>query len=187
MFCVNGFAAATSPVVATIRLTYIVRKKQVTGKPMDWSQVINDPLLKNLPFKIELNRFGKLLMSPASNWHGKVQFRVAMGISKGTKGGEIINECSVNTSDGVKVADVAWASDDFIAEFGYKTPYEKAPEICVEVVSPSNSPEELREKCDLYLAKGALEVWIVTEEGKITIHTHRGQAKRSSLVKKVKL
>ena len=154
---------------------------------MDWTQVINDPLLQNLPFKIELNRFGKLLMSPASNRHGSIQFRVGMGIRKGTKGGEVISECSIITSDGVKVADVAWASDDFIHEFGYKTPYEKAPEICVEVVSPSNSPEELREKCDLYLAKGALEVWIVRENGELTVHNNRGKAKRSALVKRFKL
>lgn len=33
---------------------------------MRWSEVIDNPVLQNLPFKIELNRFGNILMSPAS-------------------------------------------------------------------------------------------------------------------------
>ncbi|MBI5471810.1 MAG: Uma2 family endonuclease, partial [Ignavibacteriae bacterium] len=99
----------------------------------------------------------------------------------------IINECSISTSDGVKVADVAWASNEFIDEFGFKTPYDKSPEICVEIVSPSNSKEEILQKIDLYLAKGALEVWIVTEEGETKIFNNRGEIKRSDLVKKFKL
>ncbi len=39
-----------------------------------------------------------------------------------------------------------------------KTPYPKAPEICVEVKSPANSKIEMDEKIRLYLEKGALEV-----------------------------
>lgn len=38
---------------------------------MQWSEVITNPFLKNLPFKIELNKWGKIEMSPASNQHGR--------------------------------------------------------------------------------------------------------------------
>jgi len=31
---------------------------------MDWAEVLSNPFLQNLPFKIELNRFGTILMSP---------------------------------------------------------------------------------------------------------------------------
>ena len=106
---------------------------------MEWSEVIDNPLLQNLPFKIELNKFGKLLMSPASNSHGRFQGRIAGALWQRQPEGEVITECSIQTSEGVKVADVAWASAAFIAEFGYATPYLKAPELCVEIVSPSNS------------------------------------------------
>ncbi len=34
---------------------------------MDWASMIHNPLLKDLPFKIELGKWGKILMSPASN------------------------------------------------------------------------------------------------------------------------
>jgi len=40
---------------------------------MEWAEVINNPILKDLPFKIELNKFGKILMNPASNQHGRIQ------------------------------------------------------------------------------------------------------------------
>ena len=149
---------------------------------MDWASVIDNPLLRNLPFKIEQNRFGQLLMSPASNRHGRIQSRVVVALARRRRPGEVITECSVETSDGVKVADVAWASDDFIAELGYETPYRRAPEICVEITSPSNSAAEIEHKVDLYLAKGALEVWVVDEDENVSFHSRAGLLGRSKLL-----
>jgi Uma2 family endonuclease len=96
-------------------------------------------------------------------------------------------ECSILTSEGVKVAGVAWASDEFIAEFGETTPYPKAPEICVEVKSPANSKAEMEEKIRLYLEKGALEVWIVDLSRKVSFYTHTGKIKKSNQVANFKL
>lgn len=154
---------------------------------MTWDEVINNPFLKDLPFKIETNKFGQILMSPASNKHGSIQFDVGKKIDRKKKNGMIIVECSISTSDGVKVADVAWASDDFIAEYGQVTPYPKAPEICVEVVSPRNTKAEINHKVELYLAKGALEVWVVNNEKEVTYYSHAGQIEKSKLVPKIKL
>jgi len=148
---------------------------------MDWASVINDPLLKDLPFKIELDKWGKILMSPASNHHGRLQFEAGAKIRDAKKArGKVIIECSIQTSQGVKVADVAWASDSFIDKFGFETPYRRAPEICVEVVSPSNAQGEIDEKIELYLAKGAHEVWIVGEDGKAKYYTHEGEIEESN-------
>jgi Uma2 family endonuclease len=147
---------------------------------MDWASVMNDPLLRNLPFKIELDKWGKILMSPASNKHGHIQFDTGAKIRDAKKGkGKIITECSIQTSQGVKVADVAWASDSFIEKFGFETPYKRAPEICVEIVSPSNSQGEIHEKIELYLSKGAHEVWIVGEDGKTRYYTYEGEIAES--------
>ncbi len=143
---------------------------------MDWSSAINNPFLKDLPFKIELDKWGKILMSPASNNHGSLQFETGARIKDAKKGkGKVITECSIQTSQGVKVADVAWASDSFIEKFGFETPYKRAPEICVEVVSPSNFQGEIDEKIALYLSKGAREVWIVSEGGKTKYYTYEGE------------
>ena len=77
------------------------------------------------------------------------------------------------------MADVVWASDEFIRTFAYETPYPKAPEICIEIVSPSNSKAEITGKVDLYLAKGAQEVRVVYESGKITTYSHIGEIEQS--------
>jgi Uma2 family endonuclease len=146
---------------------------------MDWQAVIDNPLLQNLPFKIELNKWGKILMSPASNNHGRLQYVLGSRLERGKAGGTIIMECSVRTADGVKVADVAWASDAFIAEHGFQTPYSVAPEICVEITSPSNSRAEMEEKVQLYLAKGAKEVWVCDDRGQVRYYSHSGQLERS--------
>ena len=62
-------------------------------------------------------------------------------------------------------ADVAWASDEFIARFGYETPYPKAPEICVEITSPSNAPAEIEHKIELHLATGAVRLPCLLGDG----------------------
>lgn len=42
-----------------------------------------------------------------------------------------------------------------------------APELCVEIMSETNTEEEMQEKRALYLDIGAQEVWIVGEGGTI--------------------
>lgn len=66
-----------------------------------------------------------------------------------------------------------------LAKYGYSTPYIKAPEICVEITSPSNSAGEIEEKVELYLAKGTLEVWVVDEKGQTAYYGHEGKLPRS--------
>ena len=148
---------------------------------------MDNPFFQDVPYKVELNKFGQILMSPASNWHGIVQFNVGNKIKELKRSGVIIIECSILTSEGVRVADVAWASDEFYAEFGEQTPFPKAPEICVEVKSPANSKSEMEEKIRLYLEKGALEVWIVDEHGKTAFYTHTGKITKSKIAAAFKL
>lgn len=150
---------------------------------MDWASVIDNPYLQNIPFKIELNKWGKILMSPASNHHGILQSEAVYFLRRKLRGGRVIVECSIKTDDGVKVADVAWASDEFMRRNGEATPYEEAPEICLEIVSPSNSREEMNEKIQLYLAKGAVEVWLCAADGSVTHFAKEGQKSRSSFTK----
>lgn len=152
-----------------------------------WHELMENPFFRDIPYKVELNKFGQILMSPASNWHGILQNRVAREIEYEKQNGIVIIECSILTSEGVRVADIAWASDEFIAQFDDMTPYPKAPEICIEVKSPANTQGEMEEKIRLYLEKGAMEVWIVDKSGKISFHSHTGKIKKSNLVKNFKL
>ncbi|MCE2916468.1 MAG: Uma2 family endonuclease [Rubrivivax sp.] len=135
---------------------------------MTWADVMANPFLKDLPFKIELNRWGRIEMSPASNQHGRIQSEIAGELSR-RPGGVVYSECSIQTTDGVRVADVAWISDERLAEMGEVTPFPRAPEICVEIMSPSNSWGEMHIKTGLYLEAGAREVWVQGVDGQRTV------------------
>src|SRR5687767_8894258 len=111
-----------------------------------WMRVLRDPCLQDLPYKIETNEFGQIVMTPASNVHGGYQAEIGWILRTLMNGGKVQMECSIATRKGVKVADVVWRSDDFMARNGEVTPYWEAPEICVEVVSPSNSKKEQERK-----------------------------------------
>ena len=148
---------------------------------MEWNQVLEHPYLQDMPFKIELNEWGKIVMSPASNLHGNLQVRIAMRILQLMKTGEASAEVSILTSKNVKVADVAWASAEFIGTHGFETPYLVAPEICVEIISPGNTSAEMAEKKELYLAKGAKEVWLCAENGEMEFFTYKGEINGSEI------
>ena len=148
---------------------------------MNWQEICNDPLLRELPYKIELNEWGKIVMSPASSRHSLLQGLIQDALREVRKEGFVYQECPVQTSKGVKAADVAWASNEFVRSFGHESPLAKAPEVCVEVLSPSNSPREMEEKRELYFARGALEVWLCDEQGNFSFYDCTGQLTRSRL------
>jgi Uma2 family endonuclease len=148
---------------------------------MEWSDVIADPSLQDLPYKIELNQYGAIVMTPASNRHGRLQVRISNELLKQSSTGQVQVECSVDTPRGVKVADVTWYSDQFEKRHGDATPYAEAPELCIEVLSPSNSPVEMAEKIQLYFEQGAQEVWLCDEAGKMEFHTPQGESSASAL------
>ena len=153
---------------------------------MQWHQVLTNPALKNLPFKIELDRLGQLLMSPASNAHGAIQADLAALLkNKFKRRGRVYSECSIQTQDGVRVADVAWASGAFVAQHADATPFPAAPELCIEIVSPSNSKAAIANKVRLYFSQGAHEVWVVTLKRVVTVYIGGKPAERSGLVGRI--
>jgi Uma2 family endonuclease len=119
----------------------------------------DDPCYANVPGKIELDVWGRMLMSPASSYHTALQAELVKRLS--TLGGRAFVEAGIVTEAGILVPDVSWASDEFMRVHGFETPYARAHDICVEVVSLSNSRKEMRDKIGAYLAAGAVEVWLV--------------------------
>jgi Uma2 family endonuclease len=152
-----------------------------------WDEVLRDPALQDLPYKIELNAWGKVEMSPASNRHGRLQAIVAAELIRQLPDGTAISECSILTKIGIRVPDVAWLSHGFLAAYGEITPFMRAPEICVEIVSPSNVQAEIDEKTRAYLAAGAMEVWIVAEAGNIRYFDAGGERAQSAFAVTVSL
>ncbi|MEN1681451.1 MAG: Uma2 family endonuclease [Planctomycetota bacterium] len=146
---------------------------------MDWAEIVDNPHLKDLPFKIEQDRYGNIVMSPANYRHGYYQSRISAGLIGLLPLGRAVVECSVQTSEGVKVPDVVWHSDDYLKAHGEKTPLPAAPEICVEVLSPSNSWVEMEEKRSLYFEAGATEVWVCDKDGRMAFYDRSGELEQS--------
>nr|VFJ92317.1 MAG: Putative restriction endonuclease [Candidatus Kentron sp. LFY] len=148
---------------------------------MQWSEVLNDPTLQNLPYKVELNEQGRIEMSPASNRHGILQSRLVRLMAKFLPEGESITKCAIQTANGVKVVDVAWASKGFFRHQSLQQdPFEYAPDICVEIVSPGNSAVEMEQKIAAYLGQGALEVWLVDLEGDCRFFNQEGEQRKTA-------
>jgi Uma2 family endonuclease len=86
------------------------------------------------------------------------------------RSGRTFTECPISTADGVKAADVAWASAETMRARGNYACFPRAPEICVEILSPSNTKAEIAEKMALYFDAAAREVWICSGSGVMTFY-----------------
>src|SRR5258706_16297823 len=102
---------------------------------------------------------------PPAPSHGSFQVEIARQLWDLLPEGRILTECPISTADGVKAADLAWASPERMRQLGKEVCFLQAPEICVEVLSPSNTPAEIREKKALYFDAGAKEVWLCAWNG----------------------
>lgn len=133
-----------------------------------WDEIVRDPALQDLPYKVETNSRGQIVLSPQKNRHSLRQEAVQDLLRDHAPEGFTPPEFAIATPEGVKVPDVVWMSLDRQREMEQTgDPSTLAPEICVEVLSSSNTEEEIREKRELYFEAGAEEVWIVTEDEQI--------------------
>jgi len=134
-----------------------------------WDEVLADRYLAKLDFRVETDRHGYAIMSPPpAARHGAFQGEVAYLLRTLMAEGRTLTECPISTADGVRAADVAWASPARIAELGNRSCFPNAPEICVEILSPSNTEAEIGEKIALYFDAGAREVWLCDTLGNMT-------------------
>ena len=149
---------------------------------MKWQEVCENKYLQDLPFKIELNKWGQIVMSPAKPKHSIHQGIILELLNSMLDTGLAFPECAIATSDNVKVADVVWASDERLNIIEDEDVASIAPEICVEIKSASNTLEEMESKKDLYLEAKAEEVWVCDQNGKLTFYNKQGKLDKSLLL-----
>ena len=71
----------------------------------------------------------------------------------------------------MKVCGVVWISSERAAEVPEDAEASPvAPEICIEVLSGSNTQGKMDEKCRLYFDAGAEGVWLVSAKGEVTFY-----------------
>ena len=147
-----------------------------------WEDVCENQQLQNLPFKIELNKWGQIIMSPAKVKNSFFQGLIVDLLNSFLTTGFAFPECAIETSDNIKVADVVWASDERLTIIENEVAASIAPEICVEIISASNTLGEMLLKRDLYLDAKAEEVWLCDEAGNLSFYNRQGELNRSLLV-----
>jgi Uma2 family endonuclease len=152
--------------MATLTLELPPHKAQTSFNLRRWAELLADPELARFEGRVETDRHGHIIMSPPpAPSHGSLQSEIVYLLRRSLSHGRIITECPISTADGVKAADVAWASPTIMRELGTQVCFPHAPEICVEVISPSNTQAEIQEKMALYFDAGAKEVWICAVSG----------------------
>jgi Uma2 family endonuclease len=146
------------------------REEQLAFNRKRWKEICADPEVERLPGKIESNAHGQIvMMPPASGDHsdrqGEILFRLRTLL-----GGFALPECPVSTLDGVRAVDVGWYSESRFSQVRGQFAFEIAPEICVEVLSPSNTPAEMAARRQFLFEAGAEEFWLCDEAGIMTYH-----------------
>ncbi len=149
---------------------------------MRWEEVCEHQQLQDLPFKIELNKWGQIVMSPVKIKHSFYQGRIQRLLESCLNTGEVMPECAIDTLDGVKVADVVWCSEERFDQIQDQVSASIAPEICIEVKSFGNTLDEMEFKKKLYFEAQATEVWICNEQGQIAFYNDQHELVQSLLV-----
>ena len=155
--------------MATLTIELPPQPLQTEFNLQRWAEVLADRELAKFEWRVETDRHGYVIMNPPpAPTHGILQSRIAHLLQNQLSHGRVLSECPISTADGVRATDVAWASAESIKQLGDHMCFTRAPEICIEVLSPSNTKAEIREKTALYFDAGAREVWLCSDSGAVT-------------------
>jgi Uma2 family endonuclease len=130
----------------------------------------------------ELDEGELFTMSPALRGHGKLQVRISSLLHEFVSRhslGEAVTEVGFILSrapDTVRAPDVAFIrAGRPEASAGFE---EGAPDLAVEIVSPSDAASEMARKVNQYLRAGARAVWVVyPEEKQVHVFDSTGTAR----------
>lgn len=146
-----------------------------------WQQILQDPNLANIPERIETDAQGNIIMSPRpESEHDRAAFLIRQVLEYLLPGKGSFGELEVLTHQGIKIPDVLWLNPN--RNHGHlQKPIAPAPDICVEVCSPTNKLEGLSQKREAYLQAGAREVWICREDNYIEFFNPHGRISQSEI------
>jgi len=142
-------ATAAEPLLMTVEQYRDLPEREDVVPELHWGQVVllTRPKMKHAKLQSRLVR----LLRPRAEHLGVAETEVAF---------RALPEYDLRGADVAFVAQERWDStedDDNL---------HGAPELVIEVLSPSNTKAEIREKATLCLATGAEEFWIVDQKRK---------------------
>ena len=118
---------------------------------------------------------GKFIeMPPPKYRHGRVEVRISQALANyedkmesGVAAGGEVGIIIKRNPDTVRAADALFISNERLAQIASTSGYlDVAPELVVEVMSPSDRWTDVRRKLDEYFTAGVLEIWVAEPETK---------------------
>ena len=127
-------------------------------------------------------------MTPTNPTHGRIEVNVAAALRHFVRtqnlGVVMAGEVGVFTArnpDTVRAADVLFLSHDRNARRERQEGFlDVAPELTVEILSPTDRPDQVRRKLGEYFAAGVLHVWVI-DPASHRVHVHRDRGERLTL------
>lgn len=137
-------AAAAEPLLMTVEQYRELPEREDVIQELHWGEVVTlaPPRLKHLKTQSRLVR----LLRPKAEHLGVIESEV---------GFRALPEYEL------RIADVAFVSRERWDAADEDDNLHGSPELVIEVLSPSNTKAEMREKAALFLSTGAQEFWIV--------------------------
>ena len=126
-------------------------------------------------------------MTPTNPTHGRIELNVAAALRSFVRsqnlGIVMVGEVGVFTGrdpDTVRAPDVLFLSHERDAARTRRHGFlDVAPELVVEILSPTDRPAEVRRKLDEYFAAGVRVVWVVDPaERAVRVHVAHGEPRR---------
>lgn len=118
---------------------------------------------------------GELIVSPSPrNKHQDSVFGTAKVIDQRKPDGRVVIAPMDVYLDGDNVLqpDVFWASADGMCKLGEDDYWYGAPDLVVEVISPTSAARDRGDQFDIYEASGVREYWLIDPEGRyIEVYT----------------
>jgi Uma2 family endonuclease len=124
--------------------------------------------------RYELVRGELIEMAPAGDQHGAIAFTIANILGTHTRGKDLGRGYTADTGfflthdpDTVRAPDVAFISKDRLPSDRPRKGFtEVAPDLAVEVISPSESATSINAKVEEYFVAGTRLVWVVYPDTK---------------------
>jgi Uma2 family endonuclease len=139
------------------------------------------PYVGDDPNCYELNEFGEWIVTPRpTHEHQQVAAEIVIQLVR-QLGPRAATEVSVYTDRGIRAPDVAWMPAARWLEAKGQNPLPFVPDLCAEVVSPSNTRREILMKVGAYLRGGAREAIVVGLKGEVEFFGAGGKLEASAL------
>jgi Uma2 family endonuclease len=151
-------ATAADPLLVTVEQYRELPKREDAIQELHWGQVVTltRPTMRHARLQSRLVR----LLRPKAEHLGVIESEVAF---------RALPEYELRAADLAFVSQSRWiATDDDDNLHG-------SPELVIEILSPSNTKSEMREKAALYLSTGCEEFWVVDPKQKsVTVMRRQG-------------